>query len=139
MDDINTALTAANNYQTDATKQVWVAKGTYAGDGTSPQAFKLRPNVELYGGFDGNVVSEDIDDRRIDTALTVLTGSHCQRVIGNYGNESSFGPIARGLIDGFVIQGGYTTGNGGGIYATNYITIRNCVVKNNQGGHGAGL
>ena len=139
MDDINTALTAANNYQTDADKQIWVAKGTYAGDGTSPHAFRLRPNVDLYGGFDGDVISEDIDDRRPDTALTVLTGSHCQRVIGNYGNESSFGPVARGLIDGFVIQDGYTTGNGGGVYATNYISVKNCVIKNNQGDNGAGL
>ena len=139
MADINTALTAANNYNTDADKQVWVAKGTYQGDGTSPQAFRLRPNVELYGGFDGNVVSEDIDDRRPDTALTILSGSHCQRVIGNYGNESSFGPIARALVDGFVIQDGYTTGNGGGVYAANYVSVSNCVIKNNQGGNGAGL
>ena len=134
------ALSAAANFTTNATKQIWVAKGTYAGDGNSTQAFRIVPNVGMYGGFNGNEpLNIDIDDRRPDTARTILDGSHSQRVIGNYGSENSFGPTSRAHIDGFVIQNGYTTGNGGGVYAYNYITIKNCVIQYNQGGNGAGV
>ena len=39
-------------------EQVWVAKGTYQGDGTSPQAFRLRPNVELICGTNRNLMDD---------------------------------------------------------------------------------
>ncbi|MCR5645508.1 MAG: right-handed parallel beta-helix repeat-containing protein [Bacteroidales bacterium] len=140
MDNLNTALDAAANCTTDAKKQIWVSEGTYTGDGNSAQAFKLRPNVEIYGGFPENPGNGfDIDDRDVAANPTILDGSHSQRVLGNYGNESSFGPTARGYVDGFVIKNGYTTKEGGGVYAKNYITIKNCDIQYNQGGNGAGV
>lgn len=138
--DLNWAISQASACDTVGTKQVWVAQGTYRGNGTSAQAFTIKPNIEILGGFEGNEEENiDFDSRDFANHASILDGSHCQRVLGNYGNESNFGPMKRATIDGFTIQNGYTTKEGGGVYAKNYITMKNLVVKNNQGGSGAGI
>ena len=140
MGDLDQAIIQASNYTGIGTKQIWVAKGTYAGNGLGTQAFTLRPNVEIYGGFKGNEsFGIEFSDRDLEHDQPVLTGSNVQRVLGNKGLESSFSPINTGYIDGFVIARGYTTGDGGGIYAENYITVKNCWIRLNQAGNGAGV
>jgi len=141
--DLNEAMRQAAEYSGEGNKQVWVAAGTYtSATGTGNQAFTLWPGVEVYGGFPSNLADDsafDIGDRDTESTPSILLGNHVQRVVGNIGKESGFGPVSKGCLDGFAIQNGYTTGNGGGVYVQNYVTIRNCVVSNNQGGNGAGV
>ena len=138
--DLNWAITQASACDTTGTKQIWVAQGTYHGDGSSAQAFTLKPDIEILGGFEGNEVENiEFDQRDFENHASILDGRHIQRVVGNYGKESSFSPIHRVTLDGFTIQNAYTTSAGGGVYAKNYITLKNLVVKNNQAGSGAGI
>lgn len=147
MSDLNQAMKKASQYQGDGDKLVWVAAGTYSSaTGTGNQAFTLYPDVMVYGGFPANVTdttslanSIDIDDRNLEHDHTVLLGNSVQRVVGNSGLESQFSAVNRGCLDGFVIQNGYTIGNGGGVYAQNFVTVRNCSIHDNQAGDGAGL
>lgn len=142
MGDLNQAMRQASIYNGVGDKQVWVAAGTYtSATGTGNQAFILYPNVEVYGGFPSNITTTDFDihDRNLENDHSILLGNNVQRVVGNAGHESEFTPVKRAVFDGFVIQNGYTTGCGGGVYAKNYVTVRNCVISNNQGGDGAGI
>ena len=142
MGDLNLAMRQAYEYSGFGDKQVWVAEGTYTSPtGTGNQAFTLYPGVEVYGGFPSNITTTDFDipDRDLENDHTILLGNNVQRVVGNVGHESEFTPVKRATFDGFVIQNGYTTTYGGGVYAKNYVTIRNCVIRNNQALSGAGI
>ncbi|MBQ8761172.1 MAG: right-handed parallel beta-helix repeat-containing protein [Bacteroidales bacterium] len=140
MSDLQAAINKASAFQTTAKKQIWVAKGTYMGNGSSMQAFQIKPGVEMYGGFAGTELNGiEFDERDLVTNETVLSGANSQRVLGNYNSYSNFNVNDNAVIDGFTIQDGYTTKEGGGIYVRNYVKVRNCIIKDNQGGQGAGI
>ena len=140
MSDIQEAINKAAAFQTEAKKQIWVAKGTYMGNGSSAQAFQIKPGVEIYGGFAGDELNGiEFEDRDLVTNETILSGANSQRVLGNYNAHSSFNVNDNAVIDGFTIQDGYTPKEGGGIYVKNFVKVRNCIIKNNQGGDGAGI
>ncbi|RRJ93118.1 T9SS C-terminal target domain-containing protein [Paenimyroides tangerinum] len=84
--------------------QVWVAAGTYpvkpAADGII-YYFKLRDNIEVYGGFPatGNPTFEDRDYENNSSILT-STGYH---VIGNFHHEDKK-LSSNAKLDGFVVS-----------------------------------
>ena len=138
--NVQTAINAASAFQSDAKKQIWVAKGVYMGNGSSTQAFQIKPGVELYGGFAGNELNGiEFEDRDLITNETILSGANSQRVLGNFNAHNNFNVNDNAVIDGFTIQDGYTTKEGGGVYIKNFVKIRNCIIKNNQGSDGAGI
>lgn len=140
MSDIQAAINKAAATQSESKKQVWVAKGTYMGNGSSAQAFQIKPGVEIYGGFAGNELNGiEFEDRDLVTNETILSGAQSQRVLGNYNAYEDFNVNENAVIDGFTIQEGYTTKEGGGIYVKNFVKVRNCIIKNNQGSVGAGI
>ena len=109
--------------------KVWVAAGTYHGDGTSENAFVMKPGVDVYGGFAGNEAPDyDLSQRDFAANASVLDGQYTQRVLMQ---DVSFDANTAVVWDGFTIQNGRVTGNGAGVYMSAYSTLRNCVVRNN--------
>lgn len=50
------------------------------------------------------------------------------------------GETLSSVVDGFIIQNGYSSGYGGGIYiSSSSPTIRNCIIENCQADNGAGI
>ncbi|MBQ2906448.1 MAG: right-handed parallel beta-helix repeat-containing protein [Bacteroidales bacterium] len=140
MSNLQDAINAASAFVTDAKKQIWVKKGTYMGNGSSVQAFQIKPGVEIYGGFSGTeLYGIEFDERDLVENETILSGANSQRVIGNYSAYSNFTVNDNAVIDGFTIKDGYNTKEGGGVYIRNFVKIRNCIIKDNQGGKGAGI
>ena len=140
MANIQSAINAASASNSLAKKQVWVKKGTYMGNGSSIQAFQIKPGVELYGGFSGDERNGiEFDERDLVANETILSGASSQRVIGNHSAYNDFNVNDNAIIDGFTIKDGYNTKEGGGVYIRNFVKIRNCIIKNNQGGKGAGI
>ena len=112
----------------DSIAEVWVSKGTYTpqelknNDGTTPtglivndNAFVLRPNVQVFGGFPANLSNTDNDNFNIRNWLsnkTILNGD-----LNNNGNDAndachvvvSVGEVGAACLDGFDITGGYST------------------------------
>ena len=125
---------------------VWVAAGTYYGDttATARNAFTMREGVNVYGGFAGNEPANyDLSQRDFVTNETVLDGDSSRRVLYQ-SNEFN----TETVWDGFTIQNGQITGNGGnsyfqdggGAYLRNNSTIRSCIFRNNNAiGDGGGL
>ena len=140
MANIQSAINAASASNSQAKKQVWVKRGTYMGNGSSIQAFQIKPGVELYGGFSGDERNGiEFDERDLVANETILSGASSQRVIGNHSAYNDFNVNDNAIIDGFTIKDGYNTKEGGGVYIRNFVKIRNCIIKNNQGGKGAGI
>ena len=106
--------------------QVWVARGSYYGDGVSGSAFYMAPGIRVYGGFAG--VETSIDQRVIEDNPTILDGDYSQRVLMQ---DRDYTAETAATWDGFIIQNGQTLGNGAGVYMRNYSTIRNCTVRYN--------
>ena len=108
---------------------VWVAAGTYQGDGTSENAFVMKPGVSVYGGFAGNEAPDyDLSQRDFTTNATVLDGQFSQRVLMQ---PSHFAANTAVVWDGFSIQNGKVNGDGAGVYMRAYSTLRNCKVQYN--------
>jgi predicted outer membrane repeat protein len=121
------------------TCQVWVAAGTYyVHQGCQTDTVRLRPGVELYGGFDGS--ESLLEERDIEANLTVLDG-HDQAD----GPSQVFHVVTGSddaLIDGFTISGGradaedwdydnlQNTG-GGMLNLESSPTVRSCVFSAN--------
>lgn len=127
---IDTALTLASAHRLS----VWVASGTYYGDTMSANAITIREGVHLYGGFAGNEPADyDLSLRDFVVNPSVLDGQGSRRVIyqANYYSNLT-------VLDGFVIQNGFTTGSGGGACLQNKVRLSNCRFQNNvaQGGGG---
>lgn len=123
-----------------ANDQVWVATGTYKPthradnfDAVSTtdryNAFVLKKDVQLYGGFSGN-----------ETALTARPKDNKSTLSGDIGviNDNSdnvyhvlisAGEVGTASVDGFII----TKGNANGIY-TDQMTINGYVIPGNSGG-----
>jgi predicted outer membrane repeat protein len=120
---------------------VWVAQGLYTPTSTFDReiSFELKPNVDLYGGFEGD---EDSLDQRDWTAFaTVLSGDI--GVIDDSSDNSYHVVIGsnNALLDGFTITDGRADGLSGGGVANHQAspTIRNTVITDNTADKGAGM
>ena len=152
--------------------QVWVAGGTYIPNrradatgvittGDRNNAFVLKTDVKIYGGFAGTESS--LSDRNLSlTANASILSGDLNGDDNGFTNNSenayhvvvSAGNMGAALLDGFTIQGGNCDGgiailingesvgtnSGGGIQCTNSSPIlNNLVIKGNAGRYGAGL
>ena len=124
MSSIQTALNVALMNHAD----VWVAAGTYHGDGTSVNAFVMKEGVDVYGGFAGNEESDyDLSLRDFENNTSILDGQYAQRVL----KQEEFSSETYTTWDGFTIQNGRVEGHGAGAYIVSYGILSNCVIKNN--------
>jgi hypothetical protein len=160
-----------------ANDEIWVANGTYkpnrradATDIITPDdrynAFVLRKDIKIYGGFVGNETSID---QRIPSPSSGRIGETCilsGDLNGDddgsdlYTNENAYhvvisvGDVGNACLDGFVITGGNASGgdsifvnfmkiwqsSGGGIY--NYESspvLTNLDIRGNKAGSGGGI
>lgn len=159
-----------------ADTQIWVAAGIYKpirpannlgviDFNNRDNAFVMKDNVSLYGGFKGNETT--IDQRDVVANPTVLsgdfneddiiTGNGKTLTISNFTENAHHVIINRGIltIDAFIIRGGSATGGssiqvgtssinrdfGGGIYNINGIlTLNNVTFTGNSAtNRGAGI
>lgn len=134
--------------------QVWVAAGTYYPDvmgsvnsNDRQASFKLKNNVQIYGGFKGNETA--LSQRNLALYVSILSGdidqvegpgSNSYRVVeSNRVNNTA-------VIDGFTIMKGnanynnYNYDRGGGMYnELSSPVIRNCTFKGNYATYGGGI
>lgn len=105
----------------------WVAEGTYY----SPIAAGVEMSSNhFYGGFAGTEAY--VTDRDWAAHPTILDGGNSNRVLQKTAAGVS-------VLDGFTVQNGTNTANGGGLYCTNgAMNIYNCVFTNNLAGSGGG-
>ncbi|MBO7586282.1 MAG: C10 family peptidase, partial [Bacteroidales bacterium] len=106
---------------------VWVAAGTYYGDTTSSNAFTMVEGVNVYGGFAGNEPANyDLSQRDFVANETALDGDSARRVLyqpNDFNIETEW--------DGFTIQHGQTSGNGGGAYLRRNAVLSQCRIQGN--------
>lgn len=108
---------------------VWVAQGTYYGDGTSTNAFIMKERVNVYGGFAGNEPEDyDLSQRDFDAHPTILDGQHQQRVLYQIQN---FADSTAVVWDGFTIQNGAVYNYGAGVVIGQYACLNHCIIQNN--------
>jgi hypothetical protein len=152
-----------NTVSSDGGGQVWVAAGIYKPNRilSNPttatltptnrgNAFVLRANVQIYGGFDGD---ENVLSDRHGTA-SILSGN-----IGTAGDADNTyhvvvgsGNLGTAVLDGFTVRDGYADGGGstgvfsnaaGGGIALNATSsspqISHCIITNNYAGDGGGI
>ena len=132
MDDLNTALNIASVY---SIPNIWVAAGTYYGDGVSGNnAFTMVNGTNVYGGFVGNEPADyDITQRDLENNVTILDGQNVQRVLYQ---TNAFSTTT--TWDGFTIRNGYlycdansTDKVGAGIRIYGNVVLNRCIVSNN--------
>lgn len=126
-DDISYAISAASS---NVLSSVWIAAGTYTGDGvTGHNVITLSNGVSLYGGFAGNEPSDfDLSQRDFENNATILDGQNAQRVIYQ---RTAFNDVT--YIDGFTVTNGYvaTYYSGGGFYLMGGACVKNCIITGN--------
>ena len=122
-------LQFASNLSSGSGVRVWVKTGTYYGDTIDTEgAFCITKNNRIYGGFEGNEAPDfDLSLRDFDKAPTILDGQGARRVLLQ---DQAFTLATMSIWDGFTIQNG-AIGSGAGAYLNNYVTLSNCVIKNN--------
>jgi fibronectin-binding autotransporter adhesin len=107
-----------------ANDEVWVAAGTYRPAANA--SFFMKEGVKIYGGFTA-IGSPQFGSRDYAANSTILQGNGAQVVVNN-GN----GLTNNAVLNGFVITGGTTINNGGGMSNINsYPSVINCIFKNN--------
>lgn len=115
-----------------ATKEVWVAAGTYN------ERITLNDGVNLLGGFakTGNPdnkldgTNRDISNAKSDF-MTIIDGQGGGRVVTQSSNFAT-----QTVVEGFVIQNGNSRGsdansNGAGVKLMSNGKLKNCLVQNN--------
>lgn len=113
-------IQAGINKAATTSAEVWVAIGPYA------EQITLKSGVTVYGGFTGVETTRSARDFRANP--TIIDGGGSRRCV--YA-DSSAGNSA--ILDGFVLQNGFTTEHGGGIRLVNASpVIANCVIRNNK-------
>lgn len=118
--------------------RIWVKKGTYTGDDTdSISAFQICAGNMVYGGFNGDETPDfDLSLRDFAKNTTILDGQNIKRVL-NQADTFTAGTAA--IWDGFTIQNG-AMGSGAGAYLSNYMTLSNCEIRNNNANiYGGGI
>ncbi|MHC4312665.1 MAG: right-handed parallel beta-helix repeat-containing protein [Planctomycetota bacterium] len=152
--ELQDALSIAAKYP--QSKEVRVAQGTYTpdsnssdpnGSGDRAATFQLASGVAVKGGYAG-LGTPDPNARDIDAYETILSGDlndddvdvnspadlldepsrseNSNHVVTGSGTE------ATAVLDGFTIAGGYTNGEGGGMYTQDGSpTIYNCTFRGN--------
>ena len=134
--DLNAVLALASTMEQKPL--VWVAEGTYTGDGVAANsAFTMVEDVDVYGGFVGNETEHS--ERDYVNHPTILDGQQLQRVLNQ---PSAFTETTSATWDGFIIQNGHTESGdaGAGAYLQAYSCLRNCVIRNNHAsGNGGGV
>ena len=116
-----------------ATKEVWVAAGTYN------EKITLKNDVDVLGGFakTGNPdnkldgTNRDISNSNPDF-MTIIDGQNGGRVVTQSGDFTNLT-----TVEGFIIQNGYTTGNstsinGAGACIRKNGKLKNCKIQNNK-------
>jgi len=124
--------------------QIWVAFGNYGPGAERSDTFLLKSGVLLLGGFSGSETTHE--ERNYDANPTILSGDINGNDDGFANNdENNYHVVTAssfGILDGFVITGGNTPVNGGGIYIGNCVNveIRNCIITlNNANQDGGGI
>lgn len=152
--DLQAAINAANS-----SNQIWVAGGIYIPNrrsdapgtitpGDRNNAFVLKNDVKVYGGFAGTETS--LSDRNLSPAtnVSILSGDLNSNDNGFTNNSEnaihvvvSSGNNSAALLDGFTVQGGNCDNSGGaGIACSNSsATFNNLKVQGNAGRYGAGF
>ncbi len=136
------SLQGAIDYvSTNGGGEVWVAAGLYKPGTTAQSSFSMANNVTIYGGF--TVGQTSPGDRNLSgPSGTTLTGDlgggvNSAHVINN---PESLSLTASAVLDGFVITGGKSTDQGGGMYNYNSSpAIRNCFFSENSATYGGGM
>ncbi|MCP4602102.1 MAG: hypothetical protein GY847_16565 [Proteobacteria bacterium] len=115
--------------------EVWVSEGVYyIYNNNRHNSVRLRPYVDVYGGFIGNETERE--QRDVSSHPTVLSGKK------SAGSNKRVYHVVRGssnsLLDGFTITKGRAKGgflssrDGGGMVNIGVSpTVRNCIFKNN--------
>ncbi|MCS3798633.1 choice-of-anchor Q domain-containing protein [Niastella sp. OAS944] len=139
--------------------QVWVAGGIYIPNrrsdatgvitvGDRNNAFVLKNDVKIYGGFAGTETSLTDRNLSLTANASILSGDLSSNDNGftNNGENAIHVVVSSGnnsatLLDGFTIQGGNCDNSGGaGIACNNSLAVfNNLIVKGNAGRYGAGL
>jgi hypothetical protein len=123
--DAKLTLSAAITVATGG-DEIWVAQGAYAGHVT------LKPDLALYGGFNGNESARS--QRDWTNHLSILWGATSNVVV----NLTNAGPATR--LDGFTIGGGLGIHGGGIAMVGSGPVIANNTIRNNiTDGVGAGI
>lgn len=126
---------------------LWVAEGMYypdRGTGDRQVSFRLKDNVAILGGFEGN--ESNANERDPLAHPTILSGDigvtddiedNSHHVVFSLNTRPS------AVLDGFIIENGNAGTEevfGGGIYnRAGNPTVRNCIIRHNRGYAGAGF
>ena len=143
MGDLQAAMDSAAFVQGD----VWVAQGTYYGDGASENAFTVPDGVHIYGGFAGDEPEDyDLSLRNFSAHSTILDGQHTQRTVYHERTVNYDWMSAVPILDGFTIQNGFSDGYGGNINGGNVyygglpsINVHNCIIRNGEAYEAGGV
>ncbi len=112
--------------------QIWVSQGVYI----LSSELEIKRDVNVYGGFAGNETTLSqrpalIGGRTNAGEATVLDANgspaNPRRVLYHSGYFSNLT-----IWDGFVIQNGYSTNEGGGVHLRSGVELRNCEITNNM-------
>jgi|GEM_PF-1433846 len=140
--DGSTWALAYNNLQTAinasaAGDSLWVAQGTY--QPSYGQSFALKEGVRIFGGFSG--LETMFSERDWETNRDTLLGNNARVIVNAISPLMGEIPLTPAtVLDGFVITGGQSTGEGGGICNRNASpTFRNCIIYGNSAGWGGGM
>ena len=108
--------------------EVWVAQGTYTSMTTYGSIINLPSDVSVYGGFVGNETSfsQRPQPGTAEFQHSILNQNSNSTIIYQ---SNSFTAEHQSIVDGFIIQNGYT-----GAELRSGCTIRNCIIRNNQRG-----
>ena len=127
--------------------EVWIAAGTYKpANGTNRDStFSIGNGIKVYGGFEGTETV--LSARNWNKNKTILSGDvgivgtatdNSYHVVSFVGTSTQ--PIdTTTVLDGLVIEKGYSINYGGGIYeryASPY--IKNCVIRDNYASNSGG-
>jgi len=90
---------------------IWVAEGVYYASKTDETvSFSLVDGTNIYGGFAGNETS--LSQREIENHETILSGDINKDGTID-GNTDNILIATNGIIDGFIIEDGYSSSNHG--------------------------
>lgn len=132
--DVPDGLTWATAYKdiqsaidTPGCAEIWVAGGDYTS--TAAQVIQLRNTIALYGGFGGT--EETRNERSWSQNQTVIDGQNV-RICVRGANQS--------LVDGFILQNGYSSESGGGMLNNGVSpALSNCLFRMNCALRGGGM